>query len=758
MDSALVVTRDELMAIDEEAIRALCGEKVFAEAEAILAHGLSSPMRNGLTIGASLMNERGWRLTPRVSFRFADLDERCDCRSSDRFCAHLGALLLLWARRPGAFAVEGEPQERFSVSRKWNRRADRSERIPVRDSRFELRMLLSSMLVADLRNLGRRLEVRLRGSAKSDLVEQLVATLSEPSYLEQAFAALAPDLRLALAATYALSDRSGASSKKLKVALGRLVPSGLGADSLVGELQARGLVFGRGDEDEPWLYQVPFAYWSHLPPLDAVERVAKPDEPTRLAGSLADSLLAIWWSIRDEQLRLAARPVALPDILARAYPPLQDPGYVREEVRELTRSGMWADQTHELTVPRRTSLLGDSSLRDLGARVGGAEQAELGWNLLGELGLIAPGEVMSALDEPARELLWLSRLGRLRAVVDAWLRLTGWSEADVALVASPRLRLRRRLKVGHSSYFADWAGQRDLDEMASEGRRFVLRVISLLPEDVWLRTESLLNLIWRIWPDFLYGDKSRESRPAWWLEADGRRLDAGRFADWARGPGAVVTALVAGPLHWLGLADLAGPAAHPTAFRLRPEARLLRGGEMAEEATLAPVALGPDLEVRVKAGYPDPELRDLLSTAGGLLETSASGFRYQLAPEGARSLFEAGQSADDLLALLGRRAESVPAELRATIERWWQLYGGLRLAEGLTLVELSDDHLLDELLVATSLRRHLIHRLTPRLLVIDPAGADDLFAELRGRGYLPRREPLEGAGRGDHADPSGGER
>ncbi len=70
----------------------------------------------------------------------------------------------------------------------------------------------------------------------------------------------------------------------------------------------------------------------------------------------------------------------------------------------------------------------------------------------------------------------------------------------------------------------------------------------------------------------------------------------------------------------------------------------------------------------------------------------------------------------------------------------------------------ADDHLVDELLVATSLRRHLIHRFSPRLLAIDQAGADELFAELRTRGYMPRVEPLEAADRADGAGQAAAER
>ena len=754
-ETAQIVTRDELMAIDEADIRLLCGEQVFAEAEAIARQGLTSPTRNGLTIEARMSAERGRMMTSQVTFRFPQIDERCDCRYPARFCAHVGALLLLWVRKPGAFAVAGEPQERYALQRNWSQRSEPPSR-PVHDPPFELRLLLDSLRVPDLRSLGQRLGLRLRGGAKSGLVDQLVAFLGDKSQVEQLVAGLSPDLRLALAAIYALGGRDGPGQRQLKVALDRLSPTGSDGEVQLAALQDLALVYEPVDAPGSGRCQVPVAYWPQMPTIDVVGPGAEPPGPIEPAGTLGSSLLAIWSSIRAGELRLAARPIALPSVPARAYPALQNPGFVRQEVEALARSGRFAVENQELTIPRRTSLLSDESLRALGARVGGLDAAELVWNLLRDLGLVQLGEVMSAAEGPARELLWAGTRGRLAAVLEAWLRVTGWSELDLALAANPGLRLRRRLKFAPVSYYYDYErlSWSDLDEAVSDGRRFVARVLSLLPVGAWLTTESLLQLIWRIWPDLVYSGEGQAPKGDWWLEVDGRRVNSARFGDWARGPGAVVTALVAGPLHWLGLADLAGPADHPTAFRLRPEARLLRGDNVPEEVTLAPVDLGPDLEVGVATGYPDVELRELLSSAGRLLGTSDRILRYRLVPEGVLSLFDGGRTADDLLAVFERRGGAVPAEARAAIERWWRNYTQLRLAEGITLIELSDEHLLEELLVATSLRSHLIHRFTPRLLAIDPAGADGLFAEMRARGYMPRTEPLEDANRADAADPA----
>jgi hypothetical protein len=206
-----------------------------------------------------------------------------------------------------------------------------------------------------------------------------------------------------------------------------------------------------------------------------------------------------------------------------------------------------------------------------------------------------------------------------------------------------------------------------------------------------------------------------------------------------------VAALVGGPLHWLGLADLAGPAGHPTAFRLRPEVRLPRTGAPRAGVGLARIEIGPGLAVRVPAGCDDAAIHELLTAAGTLLEASPRGFLYALTVEGVRAAFEAGQTAESLLAKLQARSDRVPEEFRATLQRWWQAYGRLRLYEGLTILELADDYVLPELLAATGLRQHLVYQFSPRLVAIDPGAADTIVAELRRRGYTPL---VESAGDG----------
>ena len=72
------------------------------------------------------------------------------------------------------------------------------------------------------------------------------------------------------------------------------------------------------------------------------------------------------------------------------------------------------------------------------------------------------------------------------------------------------------------------------------------------------------------------------------------------------------------------------------------------------------------------------------------------------------------------------------------LTHWWESFGLVHLYPNLTILELSDDFAIRELLAATSLAQHIIYRFSPRLVAIEPDAVDDLVRELQEKGYTPR--------------------
>jgi len=93
---------------------------------------------------------------------------------------------------------------------------------------------------------------------------------------------------------------------------------------------------------------------------------------------------------------------------------------------------------------------------------------------------------------------------------------------------------------------------------------------------------------------------------------------------------------------------------------------------------------------------------------------------------------------ESLRILAERAGGNVPADVRAVLDAWWNSYGNVRLYDDLTLIELDDDILLQELLATSSLRGALVNVITPRLVAVEPAAMRPLLGEMERLGYTPR--------------------
>jgi hypothetical protein len=60
------------------------------------------------------------------------------------------------------------------------------------------------------------------------------------------------------------------------------------------------------------------------------------------------------------------------------------------------------------------------------------------------------------------------------------------------------------------------------------------------------------------------------------------------------------------------------------------------------------------------------------------------------------------------------------------------------LHENVSLIECADDVALEELMVATPLSAHVIQKLSPKVVLVDPEYLDNVIQALSNKGYTPR--------------------
>lgn len=211
---------------------------------------------------------------------------------------------------------------------------------------------------------------------------------------------------------------------------------------------------------------------------------------------------------------------------------------------------------------------------------------------------------------------------------------------------------------------------------------------------------------------------------------------------WLRVEGALLAALIEGPLHWLGAVDLDySSAGQPAAYHLSPVGRALLGpGDWPPALTeTAPgrVIIQPNFEVLALPPVREATLLFLDQVAER--EAFDQVARYRLTREQWVRALQAGASAAILIERLEQRADvELPQNMRYSLLEWERQAQRVRLYRGVALLEVDDAALLDTLLADPNLASFILRRLTPTAALVDRRRLKQLSAALLEQGQLPR--------------------
>lgn len=344
----------------------------------------------------------------------------------------------------------------------------------------------------------------------------------------------------------------------------------------------------------------------------------------------------------------------------------------------------------------------------------------------GDLAAVPPGE----------------RAGVLRAAFHDWLATE--AAAELVDLAGPALRVR--FETSHPGFRPAAVGQ----EVAA-ARRFVAKLVRQADPGAWYTTDDLLALIWRAHPLFLRERQQTFASPAWWLERGNSRHPLRPLIreEWLAGEGAFVRALLAGPLHYWGVVDIAWDENAPVAFRVTLWGRYLLAREGTADAAQPPgdaAPLGGDW------GPPLLVTRDELLAvspfaAGAPLMNalevwarpqSITGGRLLYAPSADRACaaFDAGADERAVIARVRAMDARAGAVLEARLAAWRARYAQTRLVSGMALLEARDEASLLEALSALPAEvAAAVRRLGPGLALVPMEQLDRLREALARRGF-----------------------
>ena len=323
---------------------------------------------------------------------------------------------------------------------------------------------------------------------------------------------------------------------------------------------------------------------------------------------------------------------------------------------------------------------------------------------------------------------------RTRRAFDAWLGGTFWNE----LLHVPGITLR--------------PPPAPLEPARMELRGVRQTALALLrepPVDAWRSRAMVLAGARLRRPDLLFPQRRRGQADVYTAGGNPFGLDfrprGGWLSPhdaWLRVEGALLAALIEGPLHWLGAIDLDySSAGHPVAYHLSPVGQALLGvGEWPPalcEAAPGRLIIQPNFEVLALPPVREATLLFLDQVAER--EALDQVARYRLTRAQWLRALQSGNGATTLIERLEQRADvELPQNMRYSLLEWERQAQRVRLYRGVVLLEVEDAALLDTLLADASLAPFILRRLTATAALVDRRRLKQFSSALLEHGQLPR--------------------
>ncbi|GMR09546.1 MAG: hypothetical protein BMS9Abin28_0365 [Anaerolineae bacterium] len=301
-------------------------------------------------------------------------------------------------------------------------------------------------------------------------------------------------------------------------------------------------------------------------------------------------------------------------------------------------------------------------------------------------GLLQEADVIGS-PERIREFLQMPRGRALRLLQETWQSSTEWN--DLSQTA------------GVLSSTGDWPN----DPLA--GRRAALDLIDTLPADTWWSLSSFVEAVHAVEPGFMRPAGGFDS---WYLQLadDGSSLHG--FEAWDKVEGQYLRHLIAGPMLWLGLADIGHD---PSAFRLIAAMGSDAHVTVSKEGE---AAAWPDGRIRIARGA-DRTLRYQLARLCSWERMDGGAYYYRLTAQSLHAAEHLGLTAAHARKVLSEIG--TPEGVLKALERWERAGMEARI-ERQAILHVEDPQVLDLLLKEPSTGRYLREQLGSNSVVVDP--------------------------------------
>jgi hypothetical protein len=270
-------------------------------------------------------------------------------------------------------------------------------------------------------------------------------------------------------------------------------------------------------------------------------------------------------------------------------------------------------------------------------------------------------------------------------------------------------------------------------------RETVIGFLSAIPRGKWWSMEAFVSSVHQYDPDF--------QRPAgdydtWIIRQCGSGEYLRGFDHWDEIDGSLLRYMISGPMHWLGIVDLAFQPKNPhdgkmqaSSFRLSNWSESLLSGNPPADLPKENASIQVSSSGKLRVPRLSPRsIRYQIARFCDWEHEEGDIYLYALTPHSLSRAREQGLSISHLLTMIRRATSSIPPSLVKALKRWEQLGSQVKLDKVLVL-RLSSPSILQELR-ASRAARFLGESLGPTAVIVKPGAWEKVVAALTEMGYL----------------------
>jgi len=268
-------------------------------------------------------------------------------------------------------------------------------------------------------------------------------------------------------------------------------------------------------------------------------------------------------------------------------------------------------------------------------------------------------------------------------------------------------------------------------------RRFVIRLLDALPENVWWNLSALIADIRRAHPNF---QRPAGDYDSWYIKDNQTDEYLRGFEHWDDVEGALIRYMITGPLHWLGIVDLAAPEEDTppwqgVAFRYSSWAAALFADSTPKGIPTENDPVHVRSEGRVGVPLLAPRsVRYQIARFCRWEQDTPHEYRYLLTPTSLERARNQGLQISHLLTIMQNHADSLPPNILKALKQWEQRGTEIHI-EQQVILRVGSPKILSALQKSRA-ARFLGDPLGPAAIIVKPGAEEKVLAALLEMGFM----------------------